>query len=226
MIWWILLAILIFILILPLGVRVNYDEDGTVVSVMAGPLRFQVFPVKKKDKPKKKKEEPKQEQPKEEAVPEPEEPQPKSTVIDDDDDEDEEPEPPAEKKGGNLTDFLPLVELALKFVGEFFGKTLHIDVLYLKLTMAGGDPADLAINYGKTWIAVGNFLPVLERWFVIKHRDVEVECDFTASETKVIVRAEITITLGRLLSLAAVYAVRGIKEFIVFRNKRKGGASQ
>jgi len=208
MIWWILLAILIFILILPLGVRVNYDEDGTVVSVMAGPLRFQVFPVKKKDKPKKKKEEPKQEQPKEEAVPEPEEPQPKSTVIDDDDDEDEEPEPPAEKKGGNLTDFLPLVELALKFVGEFFGKTLHIDVLYLKLTMAGGDPADLAINYGRAWAALGNLWPHIDKMFTIKKRDIQLQCDFEGSQTLVNARVEITITLARLFGLIINYGFR------------------
>jgi len=208
MIWWILLAILIFILILPLGVRVNYDEDGTVVSVMAGPLRFQVFPVKKKDKPKKKKEEPKQEQPKEEAVPEPEELQPKSTVIDDDDDEDEEPEPPAEKKGGNLTDFLPLVELALKFVGEFFGKTLHIDVLYLKLTMAGGDPADLAINYGRAWAALGNLWPHIDKMFTIKKRDIQLQCDFEGSQTLVNARVEITITLARLFGLIFNYGFR------------------
>ena len=98
--------------------------------------------------------------------------------------------------------------------------------LYLRLILAGDDPCDLAVNYGKTWTAVGNFLPALERWFVIKKKDVEVECDFAATETKVIARLEITITLGRLLSLVAVYACRGLKEFIVFRNKRKGGADQ
>ena len=96
--------------------------------------------------------------------------------------------------------------------------------LYLRLILASDDPCDLAVNYGKTWAAVGNLIPALEQWFVIKKRDVEVECDFTASEVKVIARLEITITLGRLLSLVAVYACRGIKEFIVFRNKRKGGA--
>ena len=142
MIWWILLAILVLILILPLGVRVNYDEDGAAVSVLAGPFPIQIFPVKKKEKPKKQKDEPKQPSSEEAAAPEPKESQQNAAVIDDDDEE-EEPEPPTEKKGGSLLDFLPLVELALKFVGEFFGKTLHIDVLYLKLTMAGGDPADL-----------------------------------------------------------------------------------
>ena len=90
MIWWILLAILIFILILPLGVRVNYDEDGAVVSILAGPIPIQIFPVKKKEKPKKQKEEPKQPSPEETSVPESEEPQQNAAVIDDDDEEEED----------------------------------------------------------------------------------------------------------------------------------------
>ena len=69
-------------------------------------------------------------------------------------------------------------------------------------------------------------MPLLERVFVIKKRNVEVECDFTASETKVIARLEITMTLGRLLSLVAVYGIRGLKEFMVFRKIRKGGAAK
>ena len=90
--------------------------------------------------------------------------------------------------------------------------------------MAGGDPCDLAINYGKAWAAVGNLMPALERWFVIKKRNVEVECDFTASQTLVTARLDISITLGRLLSLAAVYGIRALKEFLNFKKKRKGGA--
>lgn len=221
MIWWILLAILIFILILPLGVRVNYDEDGAVVSILAGPIPIQIFPVKKKEKPKKQKEEPKQPSPEETSVPESEEPQQNAAVIDDDDEE-EEPEPSAEKKGGSLLDFLPLVELALKFVGEFFGKTLHIDVLYLKLTMAGGDPADLGINYGRTWAALGNLWPHIDRLLTIKKRDIQLQCDFEGSQTLVNARVEITITLARLLGLVLNYGFRIAFRFLkimLARNK-------
>ena len=55
MIWWILLGILALILLLPLGVRINYDEDGAVVSVLIRPFHIQVCPVKKTEKPNKKK---------------------------------------------------------------------------------------------------------------------------------------------------------------------------
>ena len=215
---WITLGILALLAILPLGVRVRYDADGPLVKIVLGPLKLTVFPrPKKKTKPQKAKKQ-KEETEETKKVSETENlPKPPQA-------------PPAEKKakekkGGSLTDFLPFVKLGLDFLGDFRRK-LRLDELYLRLILASDDPCDLAVNYGKTWTAVGNFLPALERWFVIKKRDVEVECEFTASETKVIARLEITITLGRLLSLVAVYAVRGLKEFFVFRNKRKGGAAK
>ena len=211
---WITLGILILLAILPLGVRVCYDEGGPLVKLVLGPVKLKVYPAKKKEKKPEKEKKVKpaaEEAAKQESLPKP-------------------PQPPAasdkkEKKpsGGSIEDFLPFVKLGLDFLGDFRRK-LRMQELYLRLILASSDPCDLAINYGKTWTAVGSFLPALERWFVIKKRDVEVECDFTASETKVIARLEITMTLGRLLSLVVVYAVRGLKEFIDFRNKRKGGA--
>jgi len=211
---WITLGILALLAILPLGVRILYDADGPLVKIVLGPAKLSIFPRPQKDAKQKKetKEKPeKKETLADDSLPKPPQPPPAQ-------------KPPKEKKqGGSLTDFLPFVKLVFDFLGDFRRK-LRMKELYLRLILASDDPCDLAINYGKTWTAVGNLLPALERWFVIKKRDVEVECDFTASETKVIARLEITITLGRLLSLAAVYACRGLKEFIVFRNKRKGGA--
>ena len=215
--WWITFGVLTLLAILPLGVRVCYDVDGPLVKLVLGPVKMTVFPRPKKEKKTKKKKEKKSAKQKEkeentENLPKP-------------------PQPPAQEKtkkqekGGSLTDFLPFVKLIFNFLGDFRRK-LRMKELYLRLILASSDPCDLAVNYGKTWTAVGNLLPALERWFVIQKRDVEVECDFTASETVVYARLEITITLGRLLSLAAVYGFRGVKEFIVFRNKRKGGASK
>ena len=39
-----------------------------------------------------------------------------------------------------------------------------------------------------------------------------------------IARLDLTITLGRLLSMVTVAAVRGIKEYLKINKKRKGGA--
>ena len=218
--WWITLGIVTLLAILPVGIRIHYDADGPLAKLVLGPVKLTVFlRPKKESKNTKQKEAEKQEppetkhQPEEAALPKPPRPPQESG------------KPDKEKKGGSLRDFIPFVKLAFEFLGDFRRK-LRLKDLYLRLILASSDPCDLAVNYGKTWTAVGNLLPALERWFVIKNKDVEVECDFTASETKVIARVEITITLGRLLSLAAVYGYRGLREFIVFRNKRKGGVAE
>ena len=96
--------------------------------------------------------------------------------------------------------------------------------LEMKLIMAADDPCDLAVNYGRAWAALGNLMPQLERCFVIKKRDLEVECDFEATKILIVARLDMTITLGRLLRLLVRHGLRGLKEFINLQNLRKGGA--
>ena len=216
--WLITFGILFLLAVLPLGVRIRFDSEGLLVKLILGPVKLTVFPMpKKKKKEKTKPTQPEQEEPPEAAPAKAEKPLP------------EPPQPPpAPKKprqGGSLLDFLPLVKTALDLLGDFRRK-LRIDDLYLRLILGSSDPCDLAVAYGKVWTAVGNLMPQLDRLFVIKKRDVEVECDFTASETTVIARADVTITLGRLLALAAVYGIRAVKEFLTIQKKRKGGAAK
>lgn len=211
--WWITFGILFLLAVLPLGVSVKYNADGALVRILLGPIKITLFPRPKKEKkekkkePKQKKEQSRQEQPRN--------PQPPAKP---------KQKQPREEKGGSWTDFLPLVKEALRFLGDFRRK-LRVDVLQLKLIMASDDPCDLAVNYGRAWATVGNLLPQLERLFVIKKRDIQVECDFTASETLVIARLDLTITLGRLLAAVVVFGVRALKEFLKIKKKRKGGAN-
>ena len=213
--WLITLGILILLAILPLGVSVKYDSEGPLVKVIAGPVRIRVYPrpkKQKKEKPEKTQKQKPEQAAEDKNLPKPPQP-PKQTKA----------AKPKETKGGSLADFIPFVKLGIDFLGDFRRK-LRLNDLELKLVLASSDPCDLAVNYGKTWAAVGNLMPALERWFVIRKRNVEVECDFTASQTLVTARLDISITLGRLLSLAAVYGTRGLKEFLNFKKKRKGGA--
>ena len=134
---------------------------------------------------------------------------------------------PAEKKkaGGPITDFLPLVNAVLKFLNDLRRK-IRIDHLDVKLILAGDDPCDLAVNYGRAWAAVGNLLPRVERIFVIRKRNIDVECDFTADETLVNAGLELTITIGRVLSITCLLIFRAVKELIKILIKRKGGAAK
>ena len=206
---WIAAAIVLILAVLPLGVRVRYNSAGLILRVIAGPLKITVFPRKKKPKKQKvKQKKPKEEQNAESSASEDKPPQPP------------EAQPEQKEKGGSIARFLPFIKLGLKFLGDFRRK-LRLDNLYVRLILAGDDPCDLAVNYGRIWAAVGNLMPQLERLFVIKKRDIQVECDFTASETCVVAHLDITITLGRLLALALVYGVRVLIEFLSM--KRKGG---
>lgn len=213
--WWITLGILVLLALLPLGVSVKYDSEGPLVRVILGLVRFTVFPLPKKEKKEKKQKEPKQAK----SAPNPDAPKNPAPL------KKPKEKKPADQKGGSWTDFLPLVKEVFRFL-DVFRRKLRMNVLELKLIMASNDPCDLAVNYGKAWAAVGNLLPQLERVFVIKKRDIEVECDFTASQTLVIARLDLTITLGRLLGAVVVFAVRALVEFLKINNKRKGGAEQ
>ena len=102
-----------------------------------------------------------------------------------------------------------------------FGRKIRVNHLEMKLILAGGDPCDLAVNYGKAWTALGNLLPLLERCFVIRKRDLQVECDFVSESTTIFARLDITITLRRLLGLVVVYGIRALKEYLKISQKRK-----
>ena len=209
---WIAGAILLALAVLPLGVRIRYNDAGFVLKVIAGPLKITVIPGRKKPKKQKvKQKKQKAVQTAESAGSEERPPQPPKA------------QPEQKERGGSLTRLLPLVKLGLKFLGDFRRK-LRLDNLYLRLILAGDDPCDLAVNYGRIWAAVGNLMPQLERLFVIKKRDIQVECDFTATELCVVAHLDITITLGCLLVLALYYGIRILFEFLSI--KRKGGGDK
>ena len=198
--WLIALAILVLLGCLPLGVRGIYAMNGPKADLLIGPVKMRLYPGEKKQKPRKQDKDKKTVAAAEKPVTQKE-----------------------EDKGGSFTDFLPLVKVVTDFLGDFRRK-LRVKRLDMYLCMAGGDPCNLAINYGRAWAAVGNLMPQLERFFVIKKRDIQVGCDFTQSQTTIYVRADITITLGRLLGLLLRYGWRALKEYMIITNKRKGGA--
>lgn len=201
--WLIALGILVLIAILPVGASVEYDSDGFRAAVIAGFFHIPVFPVKKKEKKAKKVKKKKPAKPKETKKVEKSEPK--------------------QKKGGSLLDFLPVLDRVLDFLSAFQRK-LRIKQLEMVLILGGGDPCDLAINYGRGWAALGNIEPLLDQVFVIKKRKLEVECDFLAETTTVIARMDISITIGRIIALLVVWGLPIVWEFLKIINKRKGGA--
>ena len=200
MIWVIgaLVAFLTLLLIVPLGVRFEYAQAGAVVHLRLGPISVKLYPAEKKSKAKKTK----QRENKTDNFE-------KVKKI---------------KQGGSIKMFLPLAEDILKFLNVFRGK-LRVNYLNARVTLGGGDPADLAINYGRAWAGVGNLMPRLEQFLRIKKRDVQINCDFAADTTDIYVDVLATITVGRLLGVSVVHGVRILKKFIQIINDNKGGVT-
>ena len=133
-----------------------------------------------------------------------------------------EKDEPGMQSGGSLERFVPWIRLALDFLGALRRK-IRLNNLYLHVVLAGDDPCDLAVNYGRAWAAVGDLLPKLERIFVIRKRDIQVDCDFAAEKITVAARGDMTVTLGRTLCLGTIYGIRALKIFLTM--KREGGAA-
>lgn len=202
--WLIALGILIVLALLPVGVSVKYNEDGFFLRCLIGWIPVDLT-AKQEKKPKKKAK-------KEQKTAENKGSSGKKKKE-------------KEKKGGSLTDFLPLIKIGLDFLNTFRRK-LRIRRLEMKLIMAADDPCDLAVNYGRAWAALGNLMPRLERVFVIKKRNLEVECDFEAGQTLVKARADLVIGLGSLVWIVLRYGTKAIIQYFKILNLRKGGASK
>ena len=127
------------------------------------------------------------------------------------------------EKGGSVSDFLPILRMIIDFL-EGFRTKLTINDLRLVLILGGGDPCDLALNYGKGWAALGSIMPLLERFFMIKKRNLEVQCDFTADKTIIIAGADLTIRLWQLIMLLSTHGLKIVKEYLRIMKIRKGGA--
>ena len=209
--WLIALGVILLIGLIPLGAKVSYDAAGILAVLIAGPVRLRLYP--RKQKADTGAQPPREENTGSAADTQKSEKKKKASSG-----------PRQESKGGSLADFLPLVDVALDLLGDLRRK-LRVNVLQLHLTMAGDDPCDLAVNYGRLQAVAAGLLAQLDRLFVIRKQDVRIDCDFMADETKVTARLELTITVGRLLSLAVVYGLRALKTYMKINKQRKGGAS-
>lgn len=198
MAWMIVALLLVLLSCIPFGISVIYSASGWHINLLLGIFQIPVYPSNKKKKGAKRKS--------------------NTTVTAKDKSLTDQ-----DKTGGNYNDFLPLLRPVADFLGELWYK-FRVKRLEMFLTMAGEDPCDLAINYGKAWATVGNIIPILERFAVIKRRDIQVYCDFTVAKTTIYFRADITITLCRLIGLLGRYGWRTCKEYFKIMDKRKGGA--
>lgn len=197
--WLIAIAAVAALLMVPVGIRACYNSSGSKVDLIVGAIRFTLHPGRKKSEKTKRRSGRKK-------------------------DNFESQKSLSPQKKGTLKDFFPIVRLIFDFLVDFRRK-LRINNLELKLILGGGDPSDLAVSYGRAWTVMGNFMPLLERYFVIKKRHLEVECDFTSGETMVDAHIDMTVTVGRILSLLTHHGTRILRKYFKILKQLKGGAT-
>jgi len=193
--WLIAIAVVTGLILFPIRLYAWYDKGGAVAYVRIGPWRKDLYPTE--DKPQKNITETKKA---------------KSHTV----------KKSAEKKGGSWKEFSNILSILPDLLGDLAGKLL-IRKLEMKLILAGDDPCDLALNYGRAWALLGGIIPNLERIFRIKKRDLSVGCDFESDTTTIYARAELSLTVGRAVVLVARYLLRLVKNSMN-KNTNEGGA--
>ena len=179
----VILAVLVIILILPVGADASYIDNVFSLAAKAGPVKIGILPKKKKAEA--------------ETQPKPKKEKKKKGEA-------EETEVKAEKKPKqklSFEDITGIIRLALDALGRF-RRSLSIDVLMLHLTTAGPDPYSAVMSYGYFNAAIGALLPSLHRAFKVKKEDIASQVDFEADKLKIDARLQLTVRIGEILLIA------------------------
>lgn len=127
------------------------------------------------------------------------------------------------KEKGELIDFIPVAKLVFEFLSDF-RRRLVIRDLRFKMILGGGDPYFLSVNYGRYWAALGNLMPHLESWFTIKKRNMEIECDYLASATKVDASIDLRVSIFTLAHMVLRHGIRILRKYYEISKQTKDGA--
>ena len=195
----IILAVLTVIAWIPIKCCASYLGTAQV-DIKVGPIRFAVYPGKKKKKnaPKvkieKAEKKPKQETPAQEK---------KSFSLD------------------NAAQYMPLAQTALQTVGRLF-RSIAVRVK-LHVTYGAEDPADAAVHYGQARAIIGTITPILEKTFHIKKRDMQAVFDPEETGFSIETNIQARLFVWQIITIA-VHA--GVKLLFQFLKIRKGGAKK
>lgn len=196
--WWLILLFLILCLgIIPLGFVVSLDQQNVDVWLKIGWFRLRLGHKKPKEDSKG--------SAKEQSF------ESKATVKN-------------KRKEKSINSYASLLRPVFKFLVDFKRK-LRVNDLQLQIVLGGNDPCDLSVNYGRTWIAISNLVPFLDRFFVIRKRNIDIACDFTSKEPHFNGKLDVSITIGRLLQIIAYHGIVILREYYKVINKAKDGAT-
>lgn len=176
-----------------LGVRAEYGGEGFFLWLKLGAARIQLAP-KKKGRAKREK-------------------RPKKA-------EDKQALKSERPRGGSLAAAQQLLPVALDAL-KYLRRKIRADVLRAELTVAADDPADAALRYGGASALLGAlWQPLTEALRVVDGR-AHIDVDFQADEPVIYLLAQLSMTVGQALALAAVYGLRALAVLLRGRGDRR-----
>ena len=183
------LAVLLLILILPVGVDVSYQEQTTFLKVKIGPLRIQILP-KKAGEAKKQKSKPASEARQDTAQKRKQKPGP--------------------------ADFLEIARLILKTASRF-RKCLSIDRFVLHLVCASEDPYGTVMLFGYLNAGLSALSPLLHRALKIRSEDIRIAADLELGRPLVEARLTASLQIWEILYIGFCAGFGFLRWFLPYR---------
>ena len=217
MVWRILLIILALVILLiffvPYGVDAGYEEGVLSLRIKAGPFRFTLYP----KKPPTEKQRAKQRRKKEKTGAK------KKTGS-------EKQKKPAEEKPAGVDETITvrekirwdietvtaLLRMALHALRRFC-RSFSIDFLKIHYTVAGADPCNTALRYGRLCAAAAALPELCGGAVRVRRRDIALGCDFTESWPDISIRIVMSLQLFRIVHMAAAF----LAEYLVWKLKTR-----
>lgn len=193
---WIVLGcvalVLVLLLLIPLGVKVDYNQDGFVLAATLGPITIPLYPrtkKKAKKRPKKEKKKSKKASPKAEASEEKE--------------KDSQAKPSLSL--GSWKTFRKYLPILCEAAGELRRKMV-VRRLHIHLVWAGKNPAAAAIGYGMIHGVIGGIWNLIGGNFQVKDHKFVVDLDYDRQEPQVAMQMALSLRVGQIIGFALRYA--------------------
>ncbi len=189
----IFLGIFVLLALVPLGAHMRYDQSGSWILFVLGPVKLRVLPKKEKKPRRSRKAKSKQTKQKKEK----------------------------QSLGGLMRDFYPFLRFVFDFL-DCFGRKLRVRCLTLHISFGGlDDPAAAAIYYGSAWAAIGSIMPQLRRRFRIQKENVSASCDFTKGDMRIFAELHAVCLLGDLMGMAIRYGFHALKLYLSMKKPKE-----
>lgn len=187
----IILILLAAVLLIPLGVRVKYDDAGFGAWASVSAYKLRLYPPKKKaDEPPTEADVPKQDKPKRRFSP-----------------------------GFSLQDWLTLAGAGLRALKRF-KNGISFGLIRFYCVISADDPYDAVMRYNRLNGLIGSAIPFFENGFKVRKKDIFLDLDLEGEKSRFQFEITARVRVGRLLAIALAAGFSFVKLLIKNRVQR------